>query len=79
MLGVPEREAGWRGGRSGGREWVADPGRKAKGKERRAERTISGKFDGRVQQRMEKTLGAITLSNKSMRSARLNPFQSFGG
>lgn len=41
----------------------ADPGRKR---------------DGRVQPRMERTLGAITLSNKSMRSARLSPFQSFG-
>ena len=36
-------------------------------------------FDGLVQQRMEKTFGAITLSNMATPPPRLSPFQSFGG
>ena len=34
---------------------------------------------GRVQQRMERTFGAITHSEQATPSARLSPFQSFGG
>ena len=36
-------------------------------------------FDGLVQQRMERTFGAITLSNMATPPPRLSPFQSFGG
>jgi hypothetical protein len=37
-----------------------------------------GKLDGLVQQRMERTFGAITLSNMATFPPRLSPFQSFG-
>ena len=35
-------------------------------------------FDGRVQQRMERTFGAITLSEQATPFPRLSPFRSFG-
>jgi len=37
------------------------------------------KFDGRVQQRMERMFGAIPHSDKATPTPRLNPFRSFGG
>jgi len=61
---------------------------KAKGKgngKRAAAKTSTGlprepqAFTGRVQQRMERTFGAITLSNMATPPPRLSPFQSFGG
>ena len=36
-------------------------------------------FDGRVQQRIERTFGAITLSKQATPFPRLSPFRSFGG
>ena len=50
-----------------------ETGRKAKSKG-----TAPGS-SGRVQQRMERMFGAITLSNRATLPPRLNPFRSFGG
>jgi len=35
--------------------------------------------DGRVQQRMERMLGAISPSKQATATPRLDPFRSFGG
>lgn len=54
-------------------------GEKQKAREAQTAGGDPGRFDGRVQQRMERMFGALTRSMQTTPPPRLNPFRSFGG